>query len=127
MLHGVEYEPDKQLVRVRMRGEFSVADYREAVSRIWAGEFPPVVQLWDLRELDYSTIDLQVMEQVRSARDGIAPPRSGSRSAVVVEAYVQKMVVSLFVAADAGSGRVLEVFTDMGAAEAWCLDQAQAG
>ncbi len=120
MLDSIAYEPDPGIVRIRMSGSFSVEDYGCVIERLWRDAVPPTVQLWDMREVDYSEITLATMREVKVVRDSIVPAGSRSASAVVVNVRAEELVVRLFVAFDADHRRALEVFTRIREAEAWC-------
>lgn len=124
MLDSVTHDVDAGLIRVRIVGTFVVDDYRAAmvdVSRL-RGIAPQVHSIWDLSDVDFSEVDIELIRGLSSARLDFMAQRQDVKIAVIVPGLVEKAMIKLFFDLAESPGTLQRVFTDLGEAQAWCRE-----
>ena len=79
--------------------------------------------IWDLLRVEFSTITIDLLRELREVRGVYADKRLGSRVAVIVPGTMEKSLISL--ASDVfelpdGHIKLVHTYAD---AEAWCLSK----
>jgi hypothetical protein len=118
MSYGIDRE--RRLVRSRMWGAVSTADFMDLASRIVVDpRFEPDFRaLGDLREVTSLTGDALTFGSLASSQVYVP----GTRRAVVASQADVVEMLQLFATYSGRFGQVLRVFTDLAEAERWVME-----
>ena len=114
------YDRGKQLLRATMKGAPSLAGFEEAIQAIAnADEFPPDVRtLWDLRDLEFASVDRALEEGLIAIRKRYPERRKARLAFIVADQLGFGMARMYEILSNEDTTRV---FTDHAEAERWLL------
>ena len=122
MADGIDYDGAEGVVRITLSGAFCVEDFRRAMDEVvrLRESVGPTHALWDVTELDFSRIDIEVLRRSSELRAGYAPRRGGERVAVLVAGPIEQSIMELYLDLAEDPDTLQRVFLDREAAELWC-------
>ena len=117
------FNREKGILYGSMSGELVVEAFADAIAEIVASpEFhPDVSTLWDLRDVDFTTIDRSFEEQLVAIRRR-HPERGEARLAFVVDSQLGVGMTRMYEILSDDFPQVSRVFTSYAEAERWLLD-----
>lgn len=91
------YDPEYKIIRAEMTGRFDIERYKELMRDITSGtSFPPTTAtIWDMREFDFVSFDIQVAEVLTNTRKKFTS-RRGAMIAYVVASEVGYGMMRMF-------------------------------
>ena len=122
MTDGVDYDEAERVVRITLSGVFCIDDFRRAMDEVvrLRETVGPTHALWDVTDLDFSGIDIDVLRRSSQMRAGYAPRRGGERVAVLVAGPIEQSIMELYLDLAEDPRTPQRVFLDREAAEHWC-------
>ncbi len=121
-----QFDSTRNILRITIQGAFSLAGFQNTMEQITQSEeySPDIHALWDLREMDFSTIDEAYWRKILEIRKK-HPQRSAARLAHVVHgdfAYgMMRMYQILSTLHSNELKQQVMVFKDIDEAEQWIL------
>ena len=117
----VKYDREKEILSVAVPSPLTLDYFEEAMKVITrSDQFPPDIRtIWDVRKLDFSSIDLRFVGRLISIRKKY-PERGSSRNAVIVADDLGFGVARMYAALGFLSAHV-RVFRSYKAGEDWLL------
>jgi len=122
----LEYKPSQNILIGAMEGTLSIEMYKQTMDKIIStNEYPTdVPTLWDLRKLDFSSIDSNFVDQVTGKRKEINRERKNAKLAMVVDSdlgYGMTRMYQIF-SELAGLSQKVEIFKNIEEAKDWLLE-----
>lgn len=119
---AIDYDERLKLIRIELSGAFSANDYKAALLTIGGGTYPvDAHSVWDVRDLDFSTVDWETIKAMKSVREEASPRRPTTRSAAVVDGPVERSLIKLFLEISADDRPTPRIYYTVSDAEHWCL------
>jgi len=83
----LEYKPSQNILIGTMEGKLSIETYKQTMDKIISSDeyHSDVPTLWDLRKLDFCSIDSNFVDQVTGKRKEINRERKNAKLAMVVD------------------------------------------
>ena len=128
----LRYDPEKKILYSRVKGTVSFEEFQSTMKLITrSGQFPQNANaLWDLRELDFETIDSDFWKRIINIRKQY-PERGQALLAHVVQgdlAYGMLRMYEILADSDSnGLAQHIKVFKNCSDAEKWLLNKGDAG
>lgn len=117
------YDACVDIIRGSMVGVVQLDEIREAFSDIVSSTCfaPDTDTIWDLRNLDFSRVDLAAQRELYEVRKTFDAERGQCMVALVVPDKVEMMIARLFAEVGHDLSHNLEIFLDEGSAEHWIV------
>jgi hypothetical protein len=123
---GFKHRSDIDAVLFEISGEFTIADYMEAMKRFQQSEFfrPGIPSIWDFRQVMPEGVTREDLRAIADYQEEIASERGPTwKVALVVSSDLGYGLSRMFEAyADAAPNEVM-VFRNMEKAEAWIASE----
>ncbi len=123
MLSEVRYDKADNVVRVTISEDLTQKDFRDALRKITASvDHPPNVNvIWDLQNVNFFNVDIQLLSKLKDVRDEYAAMRNASRAAILVPGFIEGSLMKMFSdIANTPSGHI-KIVTTPADAEGWCV------
>lgn len=121
----VSYTDDAscEIIRGAMIGNVTIEELKETFYEIVSspGFAADTDTIWDLRELDFTRVDLAAQRELYEFRKQIDADRGRCKVALVVPDKVEMMIARLFAEIGHDLSHDLEMFLDEKSAEQWIL------
>lgn len=119
-----KYNPVKNALYGNMEGKISLDELKEALDQITnSKEFSPDVKaIWDLRKLDFTSLNTEFGEQLVSIRS-LRPERGETKIAIVAEHDLGFGLNRMYGALSEKLAQKVMAFRDYDEAEAWLLNE----
>lgn len=119
------YDKDKDVLLITLEGEVSVKDVANLYGEIvTASEFPPDIRsIWDLRKLDFDSIDTNFIDRIFSVRKKY-PERGNASAAFIADSDLSFGVARMYeVLSSFELPQNIKTFRDYRTAEEWILKE----
>ena len=121
MAIDIRYDAGSGILYASLSGPLDPVEIRAALRKVVSDPGIPsdADSIWDLHALDFSTADLSTIQAVVAERTAVAEARGAARSAFVVSAIDEEILVRLYHAHTQHIARETRVFRSIEQAEEW--------
>jgi len=121
MATDIQYDAENGILRVVLSGPLDPAEVKNVLQNILMNPAIPndSDSIWDLRKLDFSTANQKTIQAVVTERTAVADRRAGAKSAFVVSAMDEEILVRLYQAHTQHIQRESRIFRTVEDAQQW--------
>ena len=119
-----QYDKEKNILYCYCKGPATVEEFKSVMTTIISStEYPPDLNtLWDVKGVDFSTVDKKFEEQLIFAREHF-PERGASKIAIIAPDDLRYGMLRMYQALSGGLPQEVQVFRDNADGEKWLLTE----
>jgi len=121
MAINYEYDSDNKILLIRVIGEIKVDDYSNLMKIELPSNGIPIDTnaIWDLSDMDFSIVDLELEKKLNKVREQIDKKRQGTKIALVSDYDLGEPILKMFLIISQHLSQELRIIKTVEKAREW--------
>jgi len=121
MAINYEYDSDNKILLIKVIGEIKVEDYSNLMNIELPSNGIPIDTnaIWDLSDMDFSVVDLELEKKLNKVREQIDKKRQGTKIALVSDYDLGEPILKMFLIISQHLSQELRIIKTVEKAREW--------
>jgi hypothetical protein len=120
-----EYDSDQKILLIKVIGEIKVEDYSNLMKVELPSRNIPIDTnaIWDLSEMDFSVLDIELEREINKVREKIDEKRQGTKIALVSDYDLGEPILKMFLIISQHLSQEIKMIKTVEKAKEWLSEK----